>query len=151
MLRNWVDPVAPFLADSGVEIVVLHASDLNSDTSQSSMPASCPYKTIEVSGMGMRSIARTIRELEPAAMLMFTFRSLFDLLLMRLAKRCGVTSIYLQHGFYVSTKFTMADKKTSIRRYYHFTRWYLSFLCNEGRRHLWEELAIACRADLGLI
>ena len=127
MLRAWVDPVAPFIAGSGREIVVLHASRLNYDTSKAEV-APPPYRTVELSDMSMDAIISLLRELDPAILVLFTFRSLFDLLLVRVARQVGLKTLYVQHGFYVSTRFQMADKRASVRRYATFLKWYSSFL-----------------------
>ncbi|MCZ6766972.1 MAG: polysialyltransferase family glycosyltransferase [bacterium] len=146
MLPAWVDPVAPFLIDSGYDIVVLHASTLNRDTAGKPTRGKVPYTCIEIGDKDMAGIVGVIEELKPLAIIMFTFRSLFDLLLVRVARHCSAPSVYVQHGFHISTKFQMADKKASLIRYYNFVKWYVYFLFIIKRSDLIHELSLIYRA-----
>jgi hypothetical protein len=146
VLNTWVDPVAPFLRESGSDIVILHATQLNYDTSNAAVLKDIPYRSIEISHKSMKEIIQLLADLRPVAIAVFTFRSLMDLLWVRLARHYGIKTIYIQHGFYVSTRFQMANKRARISRYLRFIKWYVSFLWQNRGAGVLDELRVVYQA-----
>ncbi|MCK4947501.1 MAG: hypothetical protein KAS46_03895 [Candidatus Aureabacteria bacterium] len=148
MLKSWVNPIAFFLKKKGYNLVVLHVTNLNREIASVGTNITKDYELIDISYKSSKAILRIFQEHKPIGMIVLTFRSLFDLLINRIAQQCNVKTLYLEHGFFAditALRFGMANKKASIRRYLHFIGKYVYFIFFIAR-NIFFELHIIYRA-----
>jgi hypothetical protein len=148
MLDNWVDPIYYFLNKKGYNLVVLHNTKINPETSHTTININKDYELIDISYMSAISILRIFKEYKPVGMLALTFRSLLDLFINRIAHHLNVKTLYIEHGFFADTTalgFRMVNKKASINRYYHYVKKYIFFMLFISR-NIFQELQIVYKA-----
>ena len=141
MLNGWVDPIYFFLKKNGFNLVVLHHTKLNQQSAHTDKNISKDYELIDISHISLNAILQIFQKYKPVGMLVLTFRSLFDLLINRIAHHCNVKTLYIEHGFFVDVtalSFAMTDKKASVIRYSNYVRKYIFFLIFISRNILLE-------------
>ena len=141
MLKGWVDPIYFFLKKKGYNLVVLHITNLNREIACADTNITKDYELIDLSYKSSKTILRIFQERKPIGMIVLTFRSLFDLLINRIAQQCNVKTLYLEHGFFAditALRFGLVDKKASARRYLHFIGKYVYFLFFIARNFFFE-------------
>ena len=130
MLNGWVDPIYPFLKKNGFNLVVLHSTKLNQQSAHTDKNISKDYELIDISHISLNAILQIFQKYKPVGMLVLTFRTLFDLLINRIAQHCNVKTLYIEHGFFADStalSFAMTDKKASLKRYSNYIRKYIFF------------------------
>ncbi len=145
MLSSWIDPIAERIAGAGYRIVVLHTTSLNLDSAPP-VDVDRDYDIVEISGWNFDDLHSYLQSALPAAVVMFTFRSLIDILLIRVCRQLRIPSLYVQHGFFINTKYVMANKRASVARYRRYLRWYGRFLARNKPPEMLKEVATALRA-----
>ncbi len=131
MLNGWVDPIYSFLKKNGFNLVVLHSTKLNQQSAHTDKSISKDYELIDISHISLKAILQIFQKHKPVGMLALTFRTLFDLLINRVAQHCNVKTLYIEHGFFADTtalSFKMTDKKASLIRYTNYVRKYVFFI-----------------------
>lgn len=136
LIGGRVVPLLPFVIGSGFEVTILHSNSIDHWVARGQLPVVPNCELIDVGRMSARRLSILLRALCPAAMVVYGFRSLFDLYISRVCKACSVPTIYLEHGFYhqgLSTKFVMAVKWSSVSRYIRYSLKYLGFLASRPK------------------
>jgi hypothetical protein len=137
-----------FLKKKVYNLVVLHNTKINPETSHTTININKDYELIDISYMSVISIMRIFKKYKPVGMLVLTFRSLLDLFINRIAHHLNIKTLYIEHGFFADTTalgFRMVNKKASIKRYYHYVRKYIFFILFISRK-IFHELQIVYKA-----
>lgn len=143
-INNWIDPIFPFLAEKGYNVVILHIQSLSFGIAPRSFNNKMNYGIYDVGKVNIKFIISLFRKLNPEAIVFLHFKSFADFLMLRLSKSCGLKTIYIQHGLFGNNifKFIFKNKKSSILRYMYLTRLYIQLLHLETN-HIVKELHIA--------
>lgn len=124
LISNWVVKLIPYLKDC--EVLVFCIRKLQDKDN-------CLVDNIDISRFSFREIESCLRDWHPDICVFFNFKGIVEQLLLRICKRRGVKTVYLEHGIISKDVFTFKglDKDYSIQRfrrvYFQFKQ-YLSFI-----------------------
>jgi hypothetical protein len=145
-----VDPIAPFLAERGYRILVLHAASVSNSPLAGSLVHGKPYRAIDIASEGLTRTLKAAKQEAVCCLVMLGFRSLLDLLVLRAARVLGIPTLYMEHGLFIAgsaEKFRMSSKTKSLSRYARLAGMYFLFLI--GRlRFLVGDIVLLARAML---
>ena len=118
-IKNWVDPISKYLKNRGYVIHILHMQSLNFGVATDGIKVDPDYLLYDAGEMNLKSIERTMKSINPVATIFPSFKSLFEVLLLKISQTLSIKTIYYQHGLYedISFDFKIANKKSSITRY----------------------------------
>ena len=95
LLSYYVNPICSFLKEK-YDITVFHLDKRNGFSSH----GNGDYKTIDLSDYSIEKIQQTLKKLEPKAVILLGFVSIYELLMLRICTDLGLKTIYLEHGIY---------------------------------------------------
>lgn len=137
MVKNWIHPLRPFLEG---EIYVFHINSLDKED------LICPegVHLIDIGLLSTFGILRKLKEIRPDAYISLGFRSLIELMLVRLCRKVGIKSVYLEHGLYTvdTARLNTSNLKRNtgyvVKKYQNFVIKYVQylFLCRCSFREL---------------
>lgn len=134
-LKNYVEPYYKEFKELGYGFVVIHTSALTSHLTKYD-GYKPEYKIYEISKLNVRKIVLLIKSVAPIAIVSYNFKSMFDILIIRLAAYCCVPSVFVEHG--LTTKGALSafidppDKIATIKRYFKYSIKYLQFVLLKG-------------------
>ena len=99
-IKNWVDPISKFLKDKGFMIHILHMQSLNFGVATEGVKVDPDYLLYDAGRMNIKRIERTIKSINPVVTVFLSFKSLFEVLLLKIMQTLSVKTIYYQHGLY---------------------------------------------------
>ena len=142
-IKNWVDPISKFLKDRGFVIHILHMQSLNFGVAIEGVKVDPDYLLYDAGGMNIKNIEQTVRSINPVATIFLSFKSLFEVLLLKISQTMSVKTIYYQHGLYedMSFDFKMANKKSSLTRYLILSKLVLQFVFYISNQKMWDLLS----------
>lgn len=129
-LKNWIDPIYPYLKASGYQVYIFHVDSLSFGLSVDNADNNPDYIIFDVHKAGMKATRARLKEIEPEGVIFLSFRSLFEILLRIVLFDLNIKAIYYQHGLFgkETLDFIMADLNSSFLRYLHLVRLTVSFL-----------------------
>ncbi|WP_325358054.1 polysialyltransferase family glycosyltransferase [Albibacterium sp.] len=133
-LANHVDPYFKFISDQNLELVVLHTTSLTEKTGSECDFSGKNYKLVDVSNFSYNKINKLLSEIDPSGMIFYNFLSLFDVLMIRIAKRKNIHTLFMEHGILNeihSVKYNVVCLRDSIKRYLKISLKYLGFLVSD--------------------
>lgn len=95
LLSYFVNPLCSFLKNK-YRITVLHLDKRNGYASQ----GSGDYRTADISDYSVKEIRLTLLDLNPKAVILTGFISIYEFLMLRIATDLRMRTIYLEHGIY---------------------------------------------------
>lgn len=128
-MKNWIDPIRPFLENNDVNIVILHMHSLRFGD-QPVSGSSTKYKSYDIGKLKIKKIISLLVKLQPDIVIFFHFKSFADYIVLRFTKLLNIKSIYLQHGVYCSNVFNFVNTShlSSISRYFFHLIQYFQFI-----------------------
>jgi len=130
-IKNWLIPLRDHV---DFNIFVFHINRLNGDA----IPLHEGIELIDISNLGCRQIEAKMREIDPAAVVFLGYRSLIELLMLRICKRSGFPSVFLEHGLYTKdtnelnkSALTSRSRET-VAKYANFIGKYLGWIFRRG-------------------
>lgn len=106
LLGYFVNPICSFLKNK-YRITVLHLDKRNGYSSKRNED----YRSIDISDYSIESIRQTLREINPKAVILVGFISIYELLMLRIATDLQFKTIYLEHGIYSKNISSLPWKK----------------------------------------
>lgn len=132
LLSYFLNPICSFLCQK-YKIYIFHIDKRNGYSYASG--STHFFETIDISDKSINEINSILCELKPKAFVSLGFISIFELLMLRIAKQNGIKTIYLEHGLYsketaslpfgklIHNFFQTARKNLFfLRRYYQFAK-----------------------------
>ncbi|MCL2074014.1 MAG: alpha-2,8-polysialyltransferase family protein [Marinilabiliaceae bacterium] len=104
------------------------------------------YNIIDISDYSIKQIQKFLTNINPIAVILLNYISIYELLIQRIAKNLGIKTIYLEHGIFSKTKITSQFKKMFIsfkfvaQKNIFFLGKYVSFIYNN--KYKFKEFAI---------
>jgi len=137
-INNWIDPISKYLKDKGFVIHILHMQSLNFGVATEGIKVDPDYLLYDAGEMNIKSIEWTIKSINPVATVFLSFKSLFEVLLLKMSQALRIKTIYYQHGLYedISFDFKMANKKSSLTRYLILSSLVLQFVILISKRKM---------------
>lgn len=130
LLGYFINPICSFLSE-GYKITILHLDKKNGYNyapSDSSL-----YDTIDITGINMKEVEQLLTRLNPKAIILLGFISIYELLMLRVAKKMGIKTIYLEHGIFSKETASLSFRKLwhgfgiTVSKNLFFFRRYLEF------------------------
>jgi hypothetical protein len=92
-INNWVQKLKPFFDDKNVEVNILCLDNSYKDYNDYK-----EYNIINISKLNSKQIKNLLTEINPKAVILLGYRSLMEMLLVRISKLLNIGLIYIQHG-----------------------------------------------------
>lgn len=103
-IQNWIEPLKDFL---NYNIIVFHINKLDKEI----VPKIDNVELYDITSLSTRRIKKLIVYINPDYVLFLGYRSLMELILLRLCKHLKIKAVYLEHGL-----FTKDTKKLNSSR-----------------------------------
>lgn len=135
LLSYFVNPMCSVLSKD-FKITILHLDKKNGYSYAANM--SPLYNTIDLSSKSIGEIEMLFKELKPIAFVSLGFISIFELLMLRIAKKMGVKTIFLEHGLYSKETASLPFRKLihkfgyTVSKNLYFLRRYIEFAWTSG-------------------
>lgn len=130
LLSYFFDPICSFLSKD-YKIIILH---LNKRNGYQFEPVSSPlYETIDLSDMSIAKVKKMLVEINPVVFISPGFISIYELLMLRIAKTIGIKTVFLEHGLYSKETAALPFGKliyrfgSTVRKNLFFLRKYFEF------------------------
>lgn len=143
LLGYFINPICYFLSKD-YKITILHLDKRNG---YNYAPSYSPlYDTIDISKLNMLEIEQLLIKLNPNVFILLGFISIYELLMLRVAKKIGVKTIYLEHGLYSKETASLPFGKlmhtfcTTVRKNFFFLRRYYEFALHSTS--FWHEMYV---------
>lgn len=142
-IQNWINPLAEFL---NCKVYVFHINSIDNER----LIESDTLSFIDIAEISTRDIMERLSQIGPDAIIFLGFRSLIELLILRICKELKIKTIYLEHGLYtkdtivLNTLGAKRNPKYVILKYANFLTKYISFLLLTPNR--FKELNILIQA-----
>lgn len=117
LLNYFVNPICSFLKDK-YQITVFHLNKRNGFSSR----GNGDYQTIDISDYSIEEIQQTLKNLNPKAVIMLGFISIYELLMLRITTDLKLNTIYLEHGIYSRETASLPFNKIINRFWSTFTK-----------------------------
>ena len=133
-LANHVDPYSKFILEHNFELVVLHTTSLVEKSRGGGDSSGKEYKLVDISSFSYRKINELITEIAPVGIIFYNFLSLFDVLMIRIATKKNIHTLYMEHGLLNEThsvKYSVVRLPESIMRYLTISLKYFGFLVSD--------------------
>lgn len=136
LLGYFINPICSILSKD-FKITILHLDKRNG---YSYAAKTTPlYNTVDLSKKSIAEIEMLFKDLKPIVFISLGFISIYELLMLRIAKEMGVRSIFLEHGLYAKEtaslpfgKLLHKFRSTVIKNVY-FLRRYIEFALHSGK------------------
>jgi len=128
-VKNWIDPLYPFLSKKDINIIIFHMHSLRFGDQPVSEP-SIKYQSYDIGKIKIRKVILLFENLRPDAVIFFHFKSFADYMVLRITKLLNIRSIYLQHGIFCSKVFNFVTVSivSSLKRYFFHFRQFVQFI-----------------------
>ncbi len=130
-LSNYVDPYYIEFNELGYDFIVFHTSSLTPHLNKEDSTIH-RYSVIDIGLLPVKKTLQLMKEINPAGIISYNFKSMFDILVLRMAEFCKVPTIYFEHGLISATSVTKfirpPDKFASLKRYLKYSWMYFQFL-----------------------
>lgn len=130
LLNYFVNPICSYLSKN-YKITILHLDKRNG---YQYAPIKSPlYDTVDLSEMSIADIERMLADINPVAFISLGFISIYELLMLRLAKKADIKTIFLEHGIYSKETAALPFGKlihkfgSTVRKNLFFLRKYFEF------------------------
>ena len=126
-IENWIKPLSLFL---DCEVFVLHIQSIE----RLNLPEYPNLKLIDVSWFSAKQIQNTIKSIQPNILISLGFKSIMELLIVRICKQLNIEVIFLEHGLFTkdTTKHHFKNAKSDfllvLKKQSNFILKYLQFL-----------------------
>lgn len=129
-VKDWIDPIHPFLKEAKFRVYILHMQSLSFGFAKEHVQVNPDYTAIDIGKLSTYEITKLIKEINPVVINSFTFRSLYDILLLRISQVIGYKTVLIQHGLIIDEAFvfTAVNKISSFKRYYWLCKKLFQFL-----------------------
>lgn len=135
LLSYFINPICEFLSKD-YRIVILHVDKKNG---YSYAPKESElYRLYDLSDMNVKGIMKLLGEINPSAVILLGFISIYELLVLRICKHLGLKTIYLEHGIYSKETSTLPFSKlinkfgSTVRKNVFFLKRYIEFIAVSG-------------------
>ena len=127
-IKNYVDPYMKFLfSEFEYNILVLHTSSLEGDYTENTFGSD--YIFVDISYSNITKLISIIDIYKPTVFIIQSFRSLMDIILIRVFNKIKLQIIYLEHGLVMNKSLGFKGKFIfALKKYFFYFKKLLSLL-----------------------
>lgn len=128
-IRNWVQNIKPYFENMDIEIYVFCLDDSFLD-----FPNYKGFNITNISSFKIIDILQILKAIKPDALIVLGYRSLLELLMVRISKLLNIKTIYMQHGIVSEEDLSLFFEKNknefiiSFKRYIKYLKLFSEYL-----------------------